>query len=253
MRKDRVYIVLLLTILLSASAACRFHSLARSDAKPGRNPVKSDPVTDWDSDGIPDRAELKTEDDRESFRRWFTAIAEHQFHEISDEWTREQQDCAGLIRFAWREALRTHDRRWFQRFKSFTQPVAPDVRAIALDRNPLGGERLFLTDTGSFSEFADARTLMTQNCVFVSQDRRHALAGDLLFYHQPWIQRFPYHVMIYTGQDDFVVYHTGGSATDQGEVRKVRLSLLDRHPNARWRPVTHNVHFLGFYRLKILN
>ncbi len=253
MRKDRVYIVLLLIILVSVSAACRSRSLANSEAKSGRPPAKSGSVTDWDSDGIPDQAELKSEDDRENFRRWFTAIAESQFFEISDEWTPEQQDCSGLIRFAWREALRTHDRRWFQRFNAFTQPVAPDVRAVSLDRNPLGAERLFLTDKGNFSEFADARTLMTQNCVFVSRDRRQALAGDLLFYHQPWVQRFPYHVMVYTGKDDFVVYHTGGSPGDRGEVRKVRLSLLDRHPNARWRPVPHNVHFLGFYRLKILD
>jgi hypothetical protein len=54
---------------------------------------------------------------------------------------------------------------------------------------------------------------MTQNCVFVSRDRRHALAGDLLFYHQPWVQRFPYHVMIYTGKDQlsgvFYAYNYG--------------------------------------------
>jgi uncharacterized protein YfaT (DUF1175 family) len=54
------------------------------------------------------------------------------------------------------------------------------------------------------------------------------------------------------GADDWVVYHTGSTPADSGEVRKVRLSVLARHPDARWRPVASNRNFLGFYRLKIL-
>src|SRR5688572_1962344 len=65
---------------------------------------------DSDSDGIPDAAELQSYMDRENFRRWFTLIAEAQFYRLSGEWNAEQRDCAGLVRFAWREALRRHDR-----------------------------------------------------------------------------------------------------------------------------------------------
>ena len=57
-------------------------------------------LTDSDNDGIPDVAELRTFQDRESFRRWFTAIAETQFYQISDQWNSDQRDCAGLVRFA---------------------------------------------------------------------------------------------------------------------------------------------------------
>jgi uncharacterized protein YfaT (DUF1175 family) len=35
-------------------------------------------------------------------------------------------------------------------------------------------------------------------------------------------------------------------------VKKVELSVLDQHPDPRWRPVERNKNFLGFYRLKIL-
>jgi uncharacterized protein YfaT (DUF1175 family) len=52
---------------------------------------------------------------------------------------------------------------------------------------------------------------------------------------------------------DWVVYHTGASPTDEGTVKKVELSVLDHHPNPRWRPVETNKNFLGFYRLKILD
>ncbi|HEX5703117.1 MAG TPA: DUF1175 family protein [Pyrinomonadaceae bacterium] len=226
-------------------------------------------TADSDNDGIPDFAELRTFEDRESFRRWFTAIAEVQFYQLSEQWKREQRDCAGLVRFAMREALRKHDRAWFQRMGPAYEPVARDVRGFNLDANQLG-EKIFRADfgayrdddqrTGKFSEFADARTLKNFNVEFVSRDRREAQPGDLLFYYQPWVQKFPYHVMVFlgsprtapNGQSDWVVYHTGSTATDDGTVKKVQLSVLDQHPDPRWRPIERNKNFLGFFRLKTL-
>ena len=226
-------------------------------------------LIDSDNDGIPDVIELRTFQDRDSFRRWFTAIAETQFYQLSDQWNVEQRDCAGLARFAIREALRHHDRIWFQKMGSAYQTVAPDVKSFDLD-NDLFHDKIFRTNFGSFadtdirngrfSEFADARTLKNFNVVFVSRDRREAQPGDLLFYYQPWVQKFPYHVMIFlgpahiapNGAQDWVVYHTGSSPVDKGTVKKVELSVLDRHPDPRWRPVERNKNFLGFYRLKIL-
>jgi uncharacterized protein YfaT (DUF1175 family) len=43
------------------------------------------------------------------------------------------------------------------------------------------------------------------------------------------------------------------TASEMGTIKKVRLAVLDHHPNSRWRPVVENVNFLGFYRLKILD
>lgn len=224
---------------------------------------------DSDSDGLPDFAELRTFEDRESFRRWFTAIAETQFYQLSDQWKREQRDCAGLVRFAMREALRRHDRAWFQKMGPAYESVARDVKGFDLDSNQLG-EKIFRADFGSFhegdvrdgkfSEFADARTLKNFNTVFISRDRREAQPGDLLFFYQPWVQKFPYHLMVFlgtprvtpSGERDWVVYHTGSTATDDGAVKKVQLSVLDHHPDPRWRPVENNRNFLGFYRFKIL-
>ena len=247
-------------------------AVAVGEARPASSSAFVPAAARWadsDSDGIPDRAELRTFGDRENFKRWFTAIAESQFYEVSKEWNADQRDCAGLVRFAWREALRAHDRAWFQRMGEAFDPVAPDVRAYTLERSPVG-EKLFRTTPGAFdetnlsdgtlAEFADARTLKNFNAVFVSRDRNEAQAGDLLFFQQAFVQKYPYHVMIYLGRartdsegtDDWVVYHTGASPTDAGEVRKVRLSVLDHHPNPRWRPVASNRNFLGFYRLKIL-
>jgi uncharacterized protein YfaT (DUF1175 family) len=226
---------------------------------------------DSDNDGIPDTAELQSFMDRENFRRWFTLIAEGQFYQLSEQWNAEQRDCAGLVRFAWREALRHHDRAWLQKMGPAYTPIAPDVARYSLEQSPLG-EKLFRTGFGSykdgelangtFSEFADARSLKSFNAKFLSRDRRAAQPGDLLFFYQPWVQKFPYHVMIFLGSaqlggttqsSDWVVYHTGSSPTDAGTVKKVELSVLDHHPNKRWRPVESNPNFLGFYRLKILD
>ena len=225
---------------------------------------------DSDNDGIPDAAELQSFMDRENFRKWFTLIAEGQFYHLSEQWNAEQRDCAGLVRFAWREALRRHDRLWFQKMGPGYGEIAPDIARYNLEQSPVG-EKLFRTSFGSykdgdlangaFSEFADARSLKSFNAKFISRGRRNAEAGDLLFFYQPWVQKFPYHVMIFLGRaklggdqaSDWVVYHTGSSPTDKGTVKKVELSVLDHHPNKRWRPTESNSNFLGFYRLKILD
>ncbi|HEU4933229.1 MAG TPA: DUF1175 family protein, partial [Pyrinomonadaceae bacterium] len=241
-------------------------SMGRESNSPSNNRAE---LIDSDNDGIPDFIELRSFQDRDSFRLWFTTIAETQFYQLSDQWNAEQRDCAGLARFAMREALRHHDRIWFQKMGPAYQTVAPDVKSFDLDSNPFG-EKIFRTDFGSFiendinngrfSEFADARTLKNFNVVFISRDRREAEPGDLLFYYQPWVQKFPFHVMVFlgpariapNGAKDWVVYHTGSSPIDKGTVKKVELSVLDQHPDPRWRPVERNKNFLGFYRLKIL-
>ncbi len=266
-------LLIALVLTTAAAAGCvRRDASATAHAESTTPPARvSETIwNDADADGIPDRAELRAFSDRENFRRWFTAIAEWQFERESAAWSVEQRDCAGLVRFAWREALRRHDRLWLQKMGDEYEPLAPDVRAYNLDGSSPLGEKLFRTgfgdfketdlSDGNFSDFADARTLKDFNTQFVSRERGQARPGDLLFFHQTQARKYPYHVMIFVGAarndaedaGDWVVYHTGASPTDAGAVKKVRLSVLDRHPDARWRPVIANRNFLGFYRLKIL-
>lgn len=233
---------LVLLLLIPAFLILSYFSFAHSPARitrpePGLN-------TDLDH--------LRTFNDRENFRRWFTWVAEMQFYNLSDEWNTEQRDCAGLVSFAFREALRPHDRPWFQRLGENYLPVAPDLNPqIAAT---LAG-KFFRTADGHFSEFVDALTLKQFNVDFVGRDRSQAKPGDLLFFHQPWVRTYPYLVMIFLGEprvasegtNDWVVYHTGEA------VKKVRLAGLDQHPDKRSRPIPTNPNFLGFFRLKILD
>jgi uncharacterized protein len=258
--------LLLVTLVISHSADSRNSPVPSPSATAIR--IEPNPSADVDHDGLPDITELRSYNDRENFRRWFTRIAELQFYKLSGEWNTEQRDCAGLVRFAWRETLRTHDRSWYQRMGEEYQAVAPDV-SVKLGSQPLG-EKLFRTAPGTynggdiaagrFSEFADAQTLKLFNTTFISRDREQARPGDLLFFYQPYAQKFPYHVMIFLadahvaneGAHDWVVYHTGAAPENGGAVKKVRLTVLDQHPNKRWRPLAGNPNFLGFYRLKLL-
>jgi len=57
-------------------------------------------------------AGLREEGDREAFRTWFVALLEQQLEGPSPAWEPAQRDCAGLLRFAFREALATHTQAW---------------------------------------------------------------------------------------------------------------------------------------------
>jgi uncharacterized protein YfaT (DUF1175 family) len=268
---------LLVVSYLALAGIRRKNNSSRADpiktSRTAHTKSASQPVSlavDADNDGIPDTAELQTYMDRENFRRWFTLVAEAQFYRLSEDWNSSQRDCSGLVRFAWREALRKHDRPWFQKMGPGYSAIAADVSRYNLESGPLG-EKLFRTNFGSykdgdlsngtFSEFADARSLKSFNTKLIGRDRQDAQPGDLLFFYQPWVEKFPYHVMLFLGDSklsdertrDWVVYHTGSSPTDDGTIKKVQLSVLDQHPNPRWRPVESNPNFLGFYRLKILD
>jgi uncharacterized protein YfaT (DUF1175 family) len=224
--------------------------------------------SDTYSDGTPDFLRLHTAQDRQAFRTWFTAIAEHQADQPA-HLPPEINDCAALLRFAYREALHAHDETWLSSHD--LQSSAASIRQYAYPQTPLGANLFrvrpgpFLPpdlDNGAFAQFADAQTLMQDNTYLVGRDLRLAHAGDLIFYRQldqdspydvPGTPRdhSPFHSMIFCG-DRGVVYHTGPIHHGKGEMRRLLLSDLLHHPDARWRPLTENANFLGVYRWNIL-
>ena len=223
--------------------------------------------TDTYSDGTPDFLRLHTTQDRQAFRSWFTAIAEHQADQ--PQLPPEINDCAALLRYAYREALHAHDETWLS--SHTLQSAAPSIRQYAYPQTPLGPNLfrirpgLFQTadlNNGAFAQFADAQTLMQDNTYLVGRDLRLARPGDLIFYRQldqdspydvPGTPRYhsPFHSMIFCGENG-VVYHTGPIHHGKGEMRRLLLSDLLHHPDARWRPLNENANFLGVYRWNIL-
>jgi len=220
------------------------------------------PWTDRFGDGTPDFLRLSDPADQAAFRQWFTGIADFQSVRPKAEVPAEIADCASLLRFAYREALRRHDDTWFAETGTEVAALPGEIRAWRYPETPLGAG-LFRVRPGSFepadatngafAQFADAKTLVERNAYFVTRDVRQAEPGDLLFYRQ-FGQSSPWHSMIVTriGGQPAVVYDTGEDHGNAGELRRVVLTELLDHPRPQWRPVAGNPNFLGVYRWNIL-
>lgn len=198
---------------------------------------------------------LADDTDRAAFRAWFTFLADSQYQRRTADVT----DCASLVRHAYREALRAHTPAWFRASALPLVVSFPDVRTPPPVHD--GAWRLFRVSTtpDRYAEFADATTLVRYNARLISRDVRAAQPGDLLYFRQEEAGS-PAHLMVFVGQSryeptgrDWLVYHTGPDGTDPGEVRKVSLGDLARHPAPRWRPVAANPAFVGVARLAILD
>ena len=227
--------------------------------------ARSRPGPDWGDrfgDGTPDFLRLTDPADQAAFRRWFTLIAEYQTVRPPGAVPPEIADCASLLRYSYREALKRHDENWLM--ASGIDVAAPpgEIRAWNYPHTPLGTalfrvrpgafEPVNLSD-GTFAQFADAKTLVQRNAFFVSRNVREALPGDLLFYRQ-FGQSSPWHSMIVirSGANAEVVYDTGPDHSQPGELRRVLLSELLDHPQPQWLPLPGNPNFLGVYRWNIL-
>lgn len=222
---------------------------------------------------------LLDESDRAAFRAWFVFLADAQFYRT----TPDVNDCAALVRHAYREALRAHTPEWA---RLAALPIArsfPDVRRPPKTA-PASWPLFRVSDSPrpTYAEFANARTIVQLNARRVGREIGALRPGDLLYFRQPE-QTDPDHLMVYIGPSalepgprDWIVYHTGPStrlseqgdslgagpplpdmaaaatSASSGEVRKVRLADLTRHPAPRWRPVAANARFVGIFRLSPL-
>jgi hypothetical protein len=227
-------------------------------------------ASDLDSDGFPDACELDEEADRRNFRRWFVSIAESQLYKEDPAWRKDDHDCAGLIRFAYREALKRHDTDWLRSKPFLVDAAIADVRKYNYPAVPFLQTKIFRTRDGQFTE-ADLRDttfavtalaakLRSYNTVFLGKSLENVQHGDLLFFLNTGDVKMPQHSMIFIGDsrrppsfDDCVIYHTGPRDDDAGVLKKVRLADLRRHPDDRWHPAPENRYFLGYYRWKVLD
>ena len=223
--------------------------------------------TDSAEDGTPDFLRLDDPDDQQSFRRWFTFLAEAQYFEAPERRPAEIADCAALIRYAYREALRDHDGNWATGAHLPVVRGIPSVAKYQYPYTPLGADLFRVKPggfqpadlpAGAFAQFADAKTLDLRATYFVTRDLDRAQPGDLLFYRQA-SDHMPFHSMIYIGASQiakdagrYLVYHTGPDAGGPGEIRRPTLDELRHFPDPDWRPLPDNPRFLGVFRWNIL-
>jgi uncharacterized protein YfaT (DUF1175 family) len=222
-------------------------------------------LNDSFGDGTPDFLRLHDATERAAFRGWFTLLAESQYYR--HKLPVEIGDCAALLRFSYREALRRHDSTWVSSMSLPALPYTGEVRQYQYPHTPLGAAIFRVRDgsfesgdlsNGTFSEFADAKTLLRHDTHNVGRDLGRARPGDVLFFRQS-DEHATYHAMIFVGAsqiepspEQYVVYHTGPEGKWPGEIRRLTVSELMNFPDARWRPVPSNPAFLGVYRWNIL-
>jgi uncharacterized protein len=213
--------------------------------------------SDTDQDGYPDFLELRGNDVR-AFNDWFASIAESQFYGVSSDWAVRDRDCAGLLRYAFVNALMPHDSKWFKKFEYLPPVVQPDVRAYSFPvpilsrsvfRDAPGAYQFDDVMTGKLVGRVGAKYLVNYSMVFATKDIRQARRGDMMIFIRPKLES--YHTMVYLGNSR-IVYHTGGDGDWHGEVRLLRLETIMKHPDTAFHPVSSNPSFLGFYRWKIL-
>ncbi len=213
------------------------------------------------ADGTPDWMRLHAGEDRQAFRRWFTAIADRAPDTSPAELAPEITDCASFIRYVYREALRAHDDRWYAQFPANFVPSLASIQQWTYPNTPLG-VNLYRNRSGpfhpsdlkdgTFAQFADAKTLHADNSYLLGRNLRLAKPGDLIFY-RVLETNSQYHSMIITGEHgEWVVYNTGPDHGHHGEMRRVLLADLLRHPDPQWRPEPANPNWLGVYRWNIL-
>jgi len=260
--KPRRRFLVSLGILMSGFGCKRAPSLRMAKSRD-----EGPDLNDRFADGTPDFLRLDSDADRRAFRRWFLFLAESQFYRAPKRVAREIEDCASLLRFAYRQALREHDGRWASELDLDTVPNEAPVRKLTYPRTPLGVSLFRVRpgpftaadlSNGAFAQFADVQTLKRFNTYFVTRDIRRAAPGDLLFYRQ-LTRDLPFHAMIYVGRSaiepderNWIVYHTGPIDGGPGEIRRPTVVELLRHPSPRWRPEPGNPNFLGVYRWNIL-
>lgn len=176
------------------------------------------------------------------FRAWFVRIVNEQLRQgPSPRW--QQQDCAGLVRFAANEALKVHDGAWLRSMGISHADLPPELdlssaqRRLAQSWQQGGGE------TGPY---VSAIGLVQHNCIAVARDVQQAAPADLLFFDQGDAQ----HLMIWMGR--YLAYHTGSSSAQDNGLRRLSLAELMQWKDTRWIPDAHNPNFAGVYRLRWL-
>lgn len=221
--------------------------------------------SDRDEDGFPDVAELRTQEERAAFRTRFVAVARSQRPEPDVGWHPDQQDCAGLVRYAYRHALRVDISPKASRYLQTEGPAGWGRIGFAFPDIPYLGDRPFRVRDGAFSEeenrdtvfdpFANAQHLLFHNTDPLGKNVRAAKPGDLLFFFHPENQGQPYHVMIFFRRqnEDWLVYHTGTDVSGSGQLKEIPVTRLGEHLDPSWHPRATNENFLGYYRFKILS
>ncbi len=190
--------------------------------------------------------------DEKAFRDSAIRMALLQARRVSSGWEEQQRDCAGLVRFAYRNALEARtveQKRKLGVPEALHLPALSDLSRMIFSRYPSIWQTGFEADGAPrFAPFADSETLIGYNFRKKARSIQAAHSADLLVFQKDMAADQPYHLMIFVESrpQPLVVYHNGASG-EEAQIRVVRLDDLMASPDPVWVPQDHNPHFLGVY------
>ena len=145
----------------------------------------------------------------------------------SQDWSLEQRDCAGLIRYSYRKAVG-------------------------------GKEPLWKDRQGNKQFFVSAEELIANNFVRMANDEdEEALqSGDVLAFYSPekksedrWHLMMILKTPLVSSRNALVIYHNGAPGAE-AQIKKLWFAELRSPMMAEWNPRSSNPHFMGVYRWK---
>ena len=224
---------------------------------PGQDPDTDMPpeVKSYKEKGEPkrfDQTAFLLPQDEHALRESVTRLALLQARTLSPRWEKKQRDCAGLVRFAYREAMEIRSPKQAEKAGIPRRLYLPQVSKFArrvLPQYPLIWQ-VGVNSEGAlrYGAFADAETLIGYNFRMKTREIKNAANGDLLVFQKDFENPQPYHLMIFVENrpEPLVVYHNGAIGPE-GSVRIVQLRDLFTSPDPVWIPNIENPHFIGVY------
>lgn len=185
--------------------------------------------------GIPDLSgRVWGRDERERVQIHLVRLALKQSEKYSPRWEPAQRDCAGFVRFLFRETVTGKSEMWQ------TKDRKPAAFVSARELVAYNFEKVNLK--GSMEEAVQSGQIHT---------------GDLLVFHRPQQNKSEdeWHLMIalrspHGFQQNVLWTYHNGDRSEAGQVRRVRHEDLATSPFSEWRPKSDNPGFYGVYRWK---
>ena len=168
-----------------------------------------------------------TEEGARAARFRLLNLALQQSEKFSPSWDPAQRDCAGFVRFLYREAVTGKSKMWMDHNHSIVDFASGDD-LIGYNFSPVT------------RVVSDANLETGDVLVFYSPNKKFVEAWHTMVVLKP---------MGITRPKTLLIYHNGAQGAE-GKVKKVWLSELMESAASEWRPVLQNSKFLGAFRWK---
>lgn len=173
--------------------------------------------------------------EQDDYQLTITRTALEQAEYPSPNWEKNQQDCAGFIRYIYKQSLQINEPLWENWDQTSTYFASAQVLA-----------------SSNFKKIADEVEDFKQSSISYSKKPK---TGDILVFHRKDVgQESQWHLMMLIESPVepnrwLVTYHNGQSGSKAG-VKKIWFSELENTDVLDWLPKKNNPNFLGVYRWK---